>query len=71
MSKVKTDIEELKEQIINTALIIIDAFAVILLVLFVVRAFITGFRFETGIGIAIILLYFLLAFFIAYFAEPR
>ena len=63
MSKGRTDIEELKEQIINTSLIIIDAFALILLVLFVFRAFQTGFRFETGVGIAIFLLCFLLTFF--------
>lgn len=63
MSKGKTDIEELKEQIINASLIMIDAFALILLVLFVFRAFQTGFRFETGVGIAILLLCFLLTFF--------
>ena len=63
MSKVKTDIEELKEQIINTSLILINAFAVILLVFFVYRAFQTGFGFETGVGIAFILLCFLIAFF--------
>ena len=63
MSKVKTDIEELKEQIINTSLILINAFAVILLVFFVYRAFQTGFGFETGVGIVVILLCLLIAFF--------
>lgn len=63
MSKAKPDIEELKEQIINTSLILIDAFAVILLVLFVYRAFQTRFNFETGVGIAIIIVCFLITFF--------
>jgi PAS domain S-box-containing protein len=63
MSKWKTDIEELKEQVINASYIVIGAGAAILIVLSVAWAIQEGFHFETGIPIAFLSIFLVVALF--------